>query len=160
MTTLTRQQAASELVDGAIGAWFDGRYACAITLAGAAETGMPKPADGTSMFAAMRGAVMKFGHLPQNSAGDAMNESKNWLKHYGESKADSISVDNAWIYVLRAYFKFASVYKDADRTPNMVRFQAMLDEKVKPFQEAARGLALWVRRLADILSGRVPPPAL
>lgn len=156
---LTRQQAASELVDGAIGAWFDGRYACAITLAGAAETGMPMPADGTSLFAAMRGAVMKFGHLSQKSASDAMNDSKNWLKHYEESKAGSISVDNAWIYVLRAYFKFALVYKDADKTANMIRFQATLDEKVKPFQEAARGLAGWLQRLADILSGRVPPPA-
>lgn len=159
MTTLTRQQAASELIDGAIGAWFDGRYACAITLAGAAETGMPKPADGMSMFAALRGAVMKFGHLHEKAAVSAMNESKDWLKHYGEAKSESISVEYAWVYVLRAYWQFRLTYKDAEKTPNMVRFQATLDEKTKPFQEAARGLAAWVQRLADILSGRVPPSA-
>lgn len=157
MAMLTRQQASAELVDGAIGAWFDGRYACAITLAGAAETGMPKAEGRPSMFEAMRGAVMKFGQVPEGKAADLMNNSRNWLKHYSEDKPEFISDDHAWVYVLRAYWQFNLTYPSAVQTPNMIRFQARIDEHVRPVQEAVQGFRAWVQQMAEAIAGKLPP---
>jgi hypothetical protein len=157
MAMLSRQDAAAELVDGAIGAWFDGRYACAITLAGAAENGMPKPDDGNSMYHALRGAVMKFGQCSQSEAADLMNNSRNWLKHYSDDKPESISIDYAWVHVLRAYWQFNLTYEGANQTPNMVQFQAKIDEHVQPIREAMHSFSEWLRRLVVSMADMVPP---
>ncbi|MGX9984632.1 hypothetical protein [Methylobacterium fujisawaense] len=158
MAMLSRQEAAAELVDGAIGAWFERRHACAITLAGAAENMMPKPKDGTSMFYAMRGVVMKFGQCSQGKAADLMNDSRNWLKHYSEDKPEHISDDYAWVYVLRAYWQFNLTYKGAEQTPNMIRFQAKIDEQAQPVREAMHGFAEWLRRMVVSMAEMFPPP--
>ncbi|MCJ2070054.1 hypothetical protein MKK75_14830 [Methylobacterium sp. J-030] len=158
MAMLSRQEAASQLVDGAIEAWFDGRHACAITLAGAAETGMPGLKDGASMFATMRGAVMGLGKCSESEAATLMNTSRNWLKHFSEDKPEQISDDYAWVYVLRAYWQFRLTYKDANPTPNMVRFNAKIDEHTRPVQEAVNGFMAWLQRMVDAISGKQPPP--
>lgn len=155
MAMLSREQAVVELVDGAIGAWFDGRYACAITLAGAAETGIPRLESGTSTFDALREVVMKFGDCSERQAADLMNDSRNWLKHFSENKSNSISDDYAWIYVLRSYLQFRLVYKETSRTVNMMKFEAKIDEHVKPIHDAAHALSEWSRHIGENISAKL-----
>ncbi|MBE7197738.1 MAG: hypothetical protein INR70_08050 [Parafilimonas terrae] len=159
MAMLSRQEAAAQLVDGAIGAWFEQRFACAITLAGAAETGMPKIEGGASMFEAMRLAVMNFGKLSEREAADLMNKSRNWLKHFGEDKPAHISDDFAWVYVLRAYWQYRLVYQGVELTPNMKRFQAEIDEQVRPVREGMEAFVTWLRGMAEAVARMLPPPS-
>ncbi len=86
MPTLTRQEAVAEMVDGAIGAWLEGHLACAITLAGAAETGMPKVGGGTSTFEAFKNVLKKVGKCSDKQAADILTAERNWLKHFSEDK--------------------------------------------------------------------------
>ena len=135
MPTITRQEAVAQMVDGAIGAWFDGQHACAITLAGAAETGMPKVKDQPSTFVLLRSLVAKFGKCSEKDAGDLLNNNRNWLKHYDLEKSDTINDDNAWVDVVRAYFHYCSVYKNIELTPNMRLMNARIYEEIEPLRK-------------------------
>ncbi|MGU3479039.1 hypothetical protein [Methylobacterium sp. D48H] len=157
MPILTRQEAAAEMVDAAIGHWLDGRLACAITLAGAAEDGMPRMKPGASMFEMHRQILAKVGKCSPDEAGRLLRTDKNWLKHFSEDKPETISTDEAWSQVFRAYLHFRSVYPTADRTENMKKLDAKIFEHVAPFLSLAQGIGTLVQGLMKGLAQMFSP---
>ncbi|WP_148291137.1 hypothetical protein [Methylobacterium sp. B1] len=153
MPTLSRQEAAAEMVDGAIGAWLAGKHACAITLAGAAEGGMPKIEDYRPAFEVAVATVMKFGRCNRKEAIAVVNTGRDWLKHYGADKPDQISTEFTWAYVLRAYLHFMTVYPDAHQTENMGALRSKIDEGLEPVRALGKALTKSLRRFGETVRG-------
>lgn len=157
MPLLTRQEAAAEMVDAAIGHWLEGRLACAITLAGAAEDGMPRMKRGASIFEMHRQILAKVGNCSLDEAGKLLRTDKNWLKHFSEDKPETISTDEAWSQVLRSYLHFRSVYPTAERTDNMNKMDAKIYEHVAPIFGLAQGIGTLVQGLVRGLAQMFTP---
>jgi hypothetical protein len=100
----TRQQTALHQIDAAIDHVYKFELACAITLAGAAETMMP---DTDRPH-----AWQYWKNHPQYNEVD-MNETINWLKHYIPPDEKYIFEREATLIIFRAMTKYAAVYEDA-----------------------------------------------
>lgn len=148
----SRQEAAAEMLDDAIGAWLQGKHASAITLAGAAETGMPKIEDQTPAFDLAVATVMKFGKCDRRAAITMVNTGRDWLKHYSVERPEQISTDMTWAYVLRAFLHFRSVYPAAPLTDNMRLFVTKIDEHIQPLKEMASRIGDAVLSAAKVVS--------
>jgi hypothetical protein len=146
MTVLTRQQAVTELIDSAIEAYFAGRHATAITLAGAAETGMP-PAEQT-LFKA---GIELFKTRSESEVAQVLNHSRNWLKHFDEEKPAQIDVSWSLGYVLRATTHYQQVYGEYAPSEQMTKLSnhlaATLRETLEPFNRALSNLGSAVRTI-------------
>jgi hypothetical protein len=104
----TRQLAALRQIHGAIEHLERSELECAVTLALAAETGLPPPADGAiPLYDALRERA------PDLAIDKTFNLHRDWLKHWSEDKPDEIEISEflAAIAVMRAVSKFYAVYK-------------------------------------------------
>jgi hypothetical protein len=111
---VTKQQAAEQLIDGAIRAFEAGDHACAITLAGAAEGAMP-PSDTRHFFEIARDAFVGQPIPGKRKAVEKevvaeLNAERDWLKHYNEKQPVEMELSNAILWIIRAVSKFHAVY--------------------------------------------------
>lgn len=100
---LNRQQAVTQQIDMAIEMFHRREWACAITLALAAETQMPDT-EKPFVTSALRS---EFGDDFINQ----LNEPRNWLKHVRDPETSFLHEMDAVIALLRAISKFTSVYR-------------------------------------------------
>jgi hypothetical protein len=152
MPMYSRQEAIAEMIDGAIGVWLQGKHACAITLAGAAETGMPKIEDQTPAFDLAVATVMKFGKCDRRAAITMVNTGRDWLKHYSADRPEQISTDMTWAYVLRAFLHFRSVYPGEPLTDNMRLLVTKIDQHIQPLKELGNRIGEAVLSISKVVS--------
>lgn len=149
MNTITRQEAIVEMIDGAITACMRGQYACAITLAGAAEGAMPETENSKKFYNA---AVIKLYtgafNCTDKQADKILNAERNWLKHFDPGKPEQIVTDHAWFYVVRAYAMFKTTYNGAEETRKMRRLRRKIENDADPVFQWFRNLLSVGRRLA------------
>ena len=115
-----RQQAALQQIDMAIELFHRAKWACAITLALAAETQLPN-SQKSSVESKLR---LEFG----DKFIDRLNEPRNWLKHVREPDEITLFEFDAVIAILRAISKFSAFYQEWSE--DMAAFDAWYREKV------------------------------
>jgi hypothetical protein len=123
---VTKLQAVGQLIDGAIRAEETGDYACAITLAGAAEGAMPEP-DGKHLFKVTRDTFIGYAEeglapMTEKQVVSMLNGERDWLKHYNSNQPKEIELKGGFQAVLRAVSKFYAVYGLEAETPTMARY--------------------------------------
>ena len=116
--SMTKTEAAQQQLEGAIANLYLGNWACAITLAGAAEDVMPSPPNEADLFTTALKLGQEQYHLSSTAIVSMYNEKRNWLKHHQTGNADlKLSQDfrqeDAVIIILRAYTRFAAITKSA-----------------------------------------------
>ncbi|MGB8313336.1 MAG: hypothetical protein WCE69_02505 [Aestuariivirga sp.] len=114
--TMNKVEAAQQQMEGAIANLLLGNWACAITLAGAAEDVLPKPTEENDLFCtAQKVGSQKHSVTPQKIV-SMFNEKRNWLKHdqsdnHHFKATQDFSQEDAVIMVLRAYTRFLAIAK-------------------------------------------------
>jgi hypothetical protein len=114
------------LIDGAIRSFNEDDHVCAITLAGAAETAIPAGSE-LKLFAMMRDAGAPYFEgtdlrTLRGKAADALNLTRNWLKHYHPAMSGEIEIENSIMYIIRALHAFDAAYGATSRTKTMMEF--------------------------------------
>jgi hypothetical protein len=137
--TITRQEAAAEQIDQSIRLWREGYWASAVTLAGAAEEGLPPP-EAQTLFAWLRLVGANALQIDGAEVADKhLNRARNWLKHQRLEDEVEITALDGFAMIVRAVSKFSQVYGEDAQTPTMVDFfdeiRGALREIAKPFIE-------------------------
>ena len=108
----TSLQVAQEQIEAAISHFYEGQFACAITLAGAAEEcAGPSQRDDRplALFEMIKASARKRG-LEEKTVANNANAVRNWLKHHNAEKPDcEISDLDAWFMMVRAVSKLYAV---------------------------------------------------
>jgi hypothetical protein len=117
---VTRQQTALQQIDMAIELFHRDQWACAITLALAAETQLP---DGKKPFVIAKLRSEYGGELI-----DGLNEPRNWLKHAKEPDTYTLFQADAVVAILRAISKFTALY--SEWSEDMAAFDTSVKEAV------------------------------
>ncbi len=113
MPVVTKEEAVRSLITGALRAYDDGDFVCALTLAGAAEGAMPPPPDST--FHIFRDMIVLVDGKTEKAAADELNAERNWLKHNSASETSSLNISSsvARLMLARAWSCFACAYGEA-----------------------------------------------
>jgi hypothetical protein len=111
--TLTKLEAAQEQLEGAIHCLFTGNWACAVTLAGAAEGILPETGKCDDLFSVGRRLAVDDHGMNEKDYVAMYNQLLYWLKHNEKNKSDhkvnySIGQQDAVQLVLRAYSRFCA----------------------------------------------------
>ena len=123
---LTKEEAVIAQIEGAMNAYMQKDYACAITLAAAAEGATPEPSRKT-LFHDLRDIDAKqYGWSAKYSA-DRLNDERNWLKHFDLNQPISMSLETSFAYIHRALDRFTAVYGRHHWTDRMQRFNGYDD---------------------------------
>jgi hypothetical protein len=123
---INRQQASLQQIDMAIEMLDRREWACAITLALAAESQLPEP-ENPYVSDVLRS---RFG----KDFADRLNGPRNWLKHAKDPETTTLHEMDAVMAILRAISKFTSLYRAwSDR-------MAAFDERVKQADSRASEL--------------------
>jgi hypothetical protein len=115
---IDRQQGALQQIDIAIEMFHRRQWACAITLALAAETQLPDP-EKPFVWSTLRS---KYGA----EFIDKLNEPRNWLKHPKQPDTVTLYEMDAVIGLLRAISKFTSLYSEWSK--DMAAFDAWVKQ--------------------------------
>lgn len=121
----SKREVASEQIDHAISSFRDGRYASAVTLAGAGEGVLPNDGnlDG-ALFHLMKALAARRG-ITENDIVVSLNRVRNWLKHDDVLPPEiDIQEEDVVTMILRAYTKFTSLFGDDAATPLMLEFES------------------------------------
>lgn len=118
---MTKKEAALSQINGAIKHFEDKDYACAITLAAAAE-GQLTPEEGSKHLLAELRVRVPSEFKNEKEWVDWLNAAVHWLKHPAEQYGDEWEIEeySAAIVILRAISKFTWTYKQG--TKRMVDF--------------------------------------
>lgn len=100
---ITRKAASGRQIDMAIRLFDEREYACAITLALAAEDQLPEPSNNRAY---LLGIMRSTGTTNQVD----VNKIRNWLKHDKSPDEVGISEFDVFISILRATTKYAAVH--------------------------------------------------
>lgn len=100
---VSRKQAALQQIEEAIGLFWAGQYACAITLSLAAEDQIP----GTN-----EPHVFKLLKERAPAISKEFNQVRNWLKHYNEPNEMDIFELEVVFAIVRATSKFVAAYQE------------------------------------------------
>ncbi len=116
----TKQVAAAEHIDTAIACFFENKFACAITLACAAEGMIPKT-ENPFLYTNLMGKALEQGILNMN---DVVNQERDWLKHHNAKHQNQFNIDQEkTLYdILRGQTKYYAVY--GSQTENMDKFES------------------------------------
>ena len=85
--SLNKAAVAQQQLEGAISELFMGNWACAITLAGAAEDALPLSAPQDDVFRGVLEFEMKKHNKTEKEIANELNRQRNWLKHHSEKMA-------------------------------------------------------------------------
>ena len=132
---LTKTEAAQQQLEAAIANLFLGNWACAITLAGAAEYMLPDIESKLDLFKFGKTKLApRFGMTEKEFISFA-NEQRDWLKHPQVDREEHIflSQDDAIIMILRAYTRLHAVVDN--KSEHMVIFENWLEQNYAEFFE-------------------------
>jgi hypothetical protein len=107
---MTKQEAALEQIEAAIAHFHGGQYACAITLAGAAEDQMVVRENSEYVWARLQ--ELRPDERPTKEWVAMFNDTRNWLKHPTPELGDVRDVREfeCVVMMLRASSKFYACY--------------------------------------------------
>lgn len=110
--TLTKLDAAQQQLEGAIQQLFFGNWACAVTLAGAAEGILPETGKCDDIFSVARHLAVEDHGRKEKEFSTNANKLVHWLKHNQKDKPNfaptySIEQEDAVRLILRAYSRFS-----------------------------------------------------
>jgi hypothetical protein len=113
---MTKKEAALSQINGAIKHFEDKEYACAITLAAAAE-GQLTPEEGSKHLLAELRVRVPPEFKNDKEWVDWLNAAVHWLKHPTEQHGDEWEIDkaSAAIMIMRAITKFEWTYKQGTK---------------------------------------------
>jgi hypothetical protein len=124
--TLSKVEAAQQQLEGAIANLFLGNWACAITLAGAAEGMLAPPEVGIDLFTLGKTDIAAQLNLNEKDFVKIVNEQLYWLKHLTETSPVLMNFDqiDVIIMILRAYTKFYAL--TSKKSDDMLIFESWL----------------------------------
>jgi hypothetical protein len=111
---MTKMEAALEQIDAAIADFHAGRYACAITLAGAAEGQIIHP-EPDHVWAKLKEKVPA--GVDKKQWLQTLNETRDWLKHATERLGDERHIEefDCVFMLIRASSKFVGRYAKSSK---------------------------------------------
>jgi hypothetical protein len=126
---LTKTEAAQQQLEGAIANLFLGNWACAITLAGAAEIMLYEVNENVDLFKTAKAIAPEHFNINETQLVNLLNERRDWLKHRQPEKANSMEFrqEDAIVMILRAYTRLYAVTHAASE--NMDTFETWFREK-------------------------------
>jgi hypothetical protein len=141
---LSKFDAAQEQLEGAIHNLFLGNWACAVTLACAAEGMLPTLADDSDLFSIGRKLGITEHGMTGEEVSNMFNDLSHWLKHPTPQKPSSYDIRqwHAVEAILRAYSRLCAHQKPFD-----------LDEV---FSENTAAFEAWYREHYAHLIDQVP----
>ena len=130
--SLNKAAVAQQQLEGAISELFMGNWACAITLAGAAEDALPLSAPQDDVFRGVLEFEMKKHNKTEKEIANELNRQRNWLKHHSEKNGDNFSdamefeqIDAVFM-ILRAHSRF--VHTTKSKSIILLRFETWFKE--------------------------------
>ncbi len=118
--SLTKTEAAQQQLEGAINNFFLGNWACAITLAGAAESMLPPVEGKDDLFETAKSIGLNKLEIGESTAVTLINKERDWLKHLTTNSPSIMTLqqDDAILMILRAFTRLkanldkSSIYMD------------------------------------------------
>lgn len=86
------------------------------------------PSSDDSLFAKLREFGSSYYDGSSKAAADALNDQRNWLKHFDMQKPETMDVSGSIIYILRALDVFWKTYGSEHATETMWEFGRLARE--------------------------------
>lgn len=120
--TLSKVDAAQQQLEGAIANLFLGNWACAITLAGAAEDMLPAVEGKEDLYRVAKSIGSNHFQMNDGEMRILLNDQLVWLKHktVDKPKLMAFQQDDAIIMIIRAYTRLQTTIEKT--SPNMDLF--------------------------------------
>ena len=138
--TLSKVEAARQQLEGAIANLFLGNWACAITLAGAAEDMLPAVEGKEDLYGVAKSIGSNHFQMTGKETHDFLNDQLIWLKHKTVNKPTTkkFQQDDAIIMIIRGLTRLKSTIEKT--SPNMDLFVEWISKEYPNYMTETNAL--------------------